>query len=487
MKYRIQFVVLLLLLSASGYLFAQQTSAGNEPLPPPPANLLPQRAQEPAAAPAAGAQIPAPVAYATQTPQSAATQPPDQPVIPQSSEPQASGPQLKQNPLELLREFEPASDEEYRLGRGDEITVDFTGRPDLLAKLVIGPDGRITLPLAGDLMLAGLTRPDAAKAIQAALSSYYENLAVQVTVTKYTSNRVLVLGAVTTPGEFNFEGTPTLLAALTRAGLVTGLDRIARVPEQCAIYRGNQQVVWVQLKQLIESGNSLADLRLRRGDVIYVPNMMDRFVSVLGEVKNPGAVPLTSSSTLASVLAQVGGLNEVAGGNAHIQIVDPATGNSRMVRFQDILRPGKSSEVTLKPGQIIFVPKSGFGKATYILQRLSPAFALSNFAYLGACYEPGIESRLHPDCSIQTGRSSRFFAVAFAGFGPGGAGAFPVRSAAQPGDAPQAGAGDCAARAGAGDRLFLPQLAHLHKPGAGLHSADALSGGAGRSGHALAV
>ena len=79
-------------------------------------------------------------------------------------------PQLKINPLETLRNFEPAADEEYRLGRGDEISVDFTGRPDLLAKLVVGPDGRITLPLAGDLMLAGETRAEAAKAIDTALA-----------------------------------------------------------------------------------------------------------------------------------------------------------------------------------------------------------------------------------------------------------------------------------------------------------------------------
>ena len=67
-------------------------------------------------------------------------------------------PTLKPNPLEALRNFEPAADEEYRLGKGDEITVDFAGRTDLQAKLVIGPDGRITLPLAGDIVLDGQTR-----------------------------------------------------------------------------------------------------------------------------------------------------------------------------------------------------------------------------------------------------------------------------------------------------------------------------------------
>jgi polysaccharide export outer membrane protein len=101
-------------------------------------------------------------------------------------------------------------------------------------------------------------------------------------------------------------------------------------------------------------------------------------------VQHPGAVALTSNTTLASVLADAGGLTEQAGSNAHIQIVDPVTGNSRVLTFKDVLNPAKSREVTLKPGEIVFVPKTGFAKATYVFQRLNPLFQLSTLAYLGA-------------------------------------------------------------------------------------------------------
>ena len=305
-------------------------------------------------------------------------------IPPQDAAPQSPGPVLKPNPLETLRGFEPAADEPYQLGGGDEVQVSFAGRPDLDAKLVVGPDGRITLPLAGDLKIDGMTRPEAAKAIETALSGYYDNLSVQVTVTRYTSNRVLVLGAVATPGEVTFEGTPTLLKALTRSGLVTGPNKSGVIPERCAIYRGSNQVVWVQLRELIQSGNALADLRLRRDDVIYVPSLSEQFVSVLGEVNHPGAVPVNSESTLASVLADAGGLTDQAGNNAHVQIIDAKTGNSRVLTFKDVLSPAKSREVTLKPGDIVFVPKTGFARATYVFQRLNPLFQLSSLAYLGA-------------------------------------------------------------------------------------------------------
>jgi polysaccharide export outer membrane protein len=290
-------------------------------------------------------------------------------------------PSLKENPLDTLRKFEPGADDEYRLGKGDEITVDFSGRPEMQAKLVVGPDGRISLPLAGEVMLANLTRSEAAKAVETALTKYYANLEVQITVTKYTANRVLLLGAVEHPGTMTFDGTPTLLEAITRGGVVTELNKAGQVPERCAIYRGNNQVVWVQLRALMASGNSLADLRLQRDDVIYVPSMSESFVSVLGEVQHPGAIPLTYNSTLVSVLAEAGGVTEKAGHNAHIQIVDPATGTSRVLMFSDVLDPVKSLEVTLKPGEIVFVPRSGFNRATYVLERLTPLVNLATMAF----------------------------------------------------------------------------------------------------------
>ncbi len=172
--------------------------------------------------------------------------------------------------MEALRKFEPAADEEYRLGRGDEITIDFSGRPELQAKLVVGPDGRITLPVAGEVMVANLTREQAASKVEEVLSAYYSNLSAMITVTKYTANRVLVLGAVDHPGPVTFDGSPTLLEAITRGGLPTmGPDKRPQIPDQCTIYRGSGQVMTVQLRSLIDSGSPLADLQAaaRRRDL----------------------------------------------------------------------------------------------------------------------------------------------------------------------------------------------------------------------------
>jgi polysaccharide export outer membrane protein len=392
MKIRFLIPILLLPLLEAGGLAAQ------DPLPPPSyyqqghsAQPLPEAMQaaqaQPLVAQVSQPQATEPLPTQPQPPAMsdapAAAQPAAQPVPRESSDAmQPPDPQLKQNPLVALRNFQPPADEEYRLGRGDEITIDFAGRTDLQAKLIVGPDGRITLPLAGDIVLNGLTRTEAAKAIESSLSSYYQNLSVQVTVTKYTANRILVLGAVEKPGLVSFEGTPTLLEALTRAGIGAGPApaKAAPMPERCAIYRGQDQVVWVELKKLIDSGSGLADLRLRRDDVVYVPGAAESFISVLGEVQRPGAVQLTSSSTLSSVLAESGGFTAKAGNRPHIQIVDPSSGVSRSISFNDLLNPAKALEITLKPGELIFVPQTGFARATYVLERLNPLVTAGTFA-----------------------------------------------------------------------------------------------------------
>jgi polysaccharide export outer membrane protein len=90
-----------------------------------------------------------------------------------TGESQASNPQLKLSPNKILQNFEPAANEQYTLGAGDEISLDFPGRPELGGKRVVGPDGRITLPLVGPLTVADKSRDEVAKLVVDALSPYY--------------------------------------------------------------------------------------------------------------------------------------------------------------------------------------------------------------------------------------------------------------------------------------------------------------------------
>ena len=306
--------------------------------------------------------------------------------------PPLPAPVLQQNPQLALREFEPAENQEYELGRGDAISIDFGGRPEMSSKQIVGPDGRITLPMAGAIAVADKTRELAAQAIVAALTPFYEHLNVTVGVEKYTSNQVLLLGAVEHPGVLTFDRPPTLLEVVSRGGAVGGVRNTgyaangyamqanlqpmgSGVPERCAIYRGADKVIWVDLKKLLDSGSALADLRLKRDDIVYVPSNAELYISVLGQVQHPGALQLDDNMTLAKLLSLSGGFTPEAGKNPQIQIVQQSTGKTRTISFKQILQPGPM-DLTLHSGDIVYVPKSGFNNVAYVFDKLSPMVSM---------------------------------------------------------------------------------------------------------------
>jgi polysaccharide export outer membrane protein len=291
----------------------------------------------------------------------------------------STDPKLKLSPTATLRNFEPPADEEYTLGAGDEISILYPGRPELASKDVIGPDGRITLPLAGPIEVADLTRQAAGEKVVAALSTYYANkLAATVEVVKYGSNHVTLLGNVKNPGLIEFDQTPTLLEVLSKGGIETRPD--GYLPEECVIYRG-EQVLWVQLQELLANGSPLADLRLRRNDVVFVPALSTRFVTVIGQVQHPGEIVLRQDSTITSVVGDAGGLSDTAGTNPELQIVHRTNGGrTQYVRFKDLLKPTGGMEVSLYPGDVIYVPKSGLSRVGFVMQQLAPFLTLGSFA-----------------------------------------------------------------------------------------------------------
>ncbi len=294
----------------------------------------------------------------------------------------STDPKLKLSPLETLRRFEPPADEEYTLGAGDEISIQYPGRPELASKDVIGPDGRITLQIAGPIEVGNLTRQAAAQKISAAQSAYYTNLTATVQVLKYGSNHVTLLGDVKNPGPINFEQTPTLLEVLSKGGIETRPD--GSLPEQCVIYRG-EQVLWVELQELLSTGSPLADLRLRRNDVIFVPAISTRSVTVMGQVQHPGQIALKHNSTLTSILGEAGGVSDLAGNNPELQIVHRSNGNkTQYVHFKDLLKPTGGMEISLNPGDVIYVPKSGMAKTGFVMQQLAPFLSLGSFAAIAA-------------------------------------------------------------------------------------------------------
>ncbi|MEO8128592.1 MAG: SLBB domain-containing protein [Bryobacteraceae bacterium] len=281
-------------------------------------------------------------------------------------------------PLDLLASFSAPEGGPYQIGEGDEISIEVWGRPELSGKHVVGPDGRITLPVAGDVSILDLTREESVEQIRKAFDCCYQNLSVMVRVDRYASNRVFILGRVTHPGALLFETQPTLLEAITRAGAlpVGGMGSEKAALTRCAIFRGRDQVAWIDLKSLLVGGNMALNVRLRRNDLIYMPDADDQLVYVLGEVRTPGAMQLTPDMSFLDAFAKAGGPTEDASSSS-IHVIRPSRNWNREFSLADLLQPNRALNIALEEGDVIYVPKKTLAKMGYVLQRIGPITGLT--------------------------------------------------------------------------------------------------------------
>jgi len=276
-----------------------------------------------------------------------------------------------------LAELDAQADPVYLLGAGDHINIQVMNRPELSAKHVMGPDGRISMPLVGTLQLATLTREEATATVQSALTRYFTHPTVALSVEQYTANRVTVLGRVQNPGVINFEKVPTMLEVLARAGALPVLDKQATLT-RCAIFRGRDKVIWVDLKHLLARSDPAYNIRLKPNDIVYIPDSGDTSVYVMGAVHRPGAYRLTPDMSLLDALAQAGGPNEDAAAE-EVAVYRPAKQALERTPLKSLLTADRRVNFALEEGDIVFVPKSGMAEVGYVLRQLAPGLGFMTF------------------------------------------------------------------------------------------------------------
>jgi polysaccharide export outer membrane protein len=270
---------------------------------------------------------------------------------------------------EALKEFDSEQDTEYRLGSGDAITVQVWDRADLSGSQVVGPDGAITVPTAGTLKVAGMTRGEATKALQDELTKLYAKIVVSVRVDRYASNRVVVLGQVRLPGVLQFDAMPTLLEALARAGGLVSADATTNLTH-CAIIRGRDRVAWIDLRSIFQNANLSLNVKLKSDDVIFIPDRSDQPIYMLGQFLRPGPVKWKANLGILDAMALVGG--PTRHGNAVVQIVSPSRNLKTSVNLAELQSGVRGHDITLKAGDIVYLPTSGMADVGYVLEQLDP-------------------------------------------------------------------------------------------------------------------
>jgi polysaccharide export outer membrane protein len=270
---------------------------------------------------------------------------------------------------EALAELEAPADPVFRLGAGDVLQLQVWGRPELSGRHTVGPDGVISVPMAGPTLVSQLTREEAANRVRQGLERWHVEPNVLFSVEQVVSNRVTVLGRVQNPGGLSFDHPPTLLETLAKAGALPVIDKQATLT-RCAIFRGRDKIVWVDLKRLLHGGETYLNLRLRPGDLVYIPDSSDTMVYVLGAVHRPGAYRLTPDMSVMDALATAGGPNEDAQ-PAEIGVYRPARQEVERIALQHLMDARKRVNFALEEGDVIFVPKSGLAEFGYVTRQLA--------------------------------------------------------------------------------------------------------------------
>lgn len=193
--------------------------------------------------------------------------------------------------------------ETYRLEAPDAIDISVIPQSELNRTVTIRPDGKISLPLIGDVFAEGLTPEELTKELTEQFSKYVKNPSVAVIVTGFNSKKIYVIGEVFRQGAYPYTGTTSVFEAVEEAGSFTRRASLGRV----ILVRGaleDPTVIDVNLKDVVMKGIKAKDLHLQPGDIVYVPpNGFAKAGYAVEQVLFPFTPILGIGSSLSSVQA----------------------------------------------------------------------------------------------------------------------------------------------------------------------------------------
>jgi len=252
---------------------------------------------------------------------------------------------------------------EYKIGPKDLLEIRVFGLDEMNQTVRVSEEGRITLPLLGEIVVDGLSKTELEKKLSQLLGEkYLQNPQVTVFIREYQSKRVSVLGAIEKPGPYELLGRQTLLQIISQAG---GLTRDAG--NEIIVIRLLEDSTSISLKisieDLILKGDARLNIPLAPSDIINIPVDKIVLIYVFGQVKNPGALQVKKSNipSLLQAIAQAGGFSERAskGGVLIKRVGEDGKEHEIKVNVKDIIK-GKKKDIRLQENDIIYVAETIF-------------------------------------------------------------------------------------------------------------------------------
>lgn len=160
-------------------------------------------------------------------------------------------------------------DNAYAIGIGDVVEISVWKNPELTTTVPVRPDGRISVPLLGDIQAAGMTPLALKEALTAGFSEFVTAPGVSVVIKEINSQKVFVTGEVATPGAYDLKPRTKLMQAIAMAG---GLTPYAKGRAIVLRDRGGKDRRYqIELDGIISGRRPSDNLVLQAGDTIIVP------------------------------------------------------------------------------------------------------------------------------------------------------------------------------------------------------------------------
>lgn len=167
----------------------------------------------------------------------------------------------------------PAYKHEYRIGPGDNVIISVWRHPEVSLTVPVRPDGKITTPLVEDLAASGKTGTELARDIEKALQKFIQEPVVTVTVTGFVGpygEQIRVIGQAAKPQALAYREGMSVMDVIIAVG---GLTEFASGNKANIIRTvgGQQQKLGVRLNDLIRDGDISANMPMRPGDILVIP------------------------------------------------------------------------------------------------------------------------------------------------------------------------------------------------------------------------
>jgi len=259
---------------------------------------------------------------------------------------------------------------DYVVGAGDSLSIDLWGGISQRLVRAVDRQGRVSLPEAGPLLVAGKTLGDVQLAVQRALRTQYRDVSADVSVSRLRTVRVYVVGEVAEPGAYDISSLSTPLNAVFAAGGITARGSMRRLKH----YRGKQLIQEVDAYDLLLHGVRTDVQQLQSGDTLLVQPIGPQ-ITIEGMVRRPAVYELKDEATLADVLQLAGGILPTAA-LRHVEVERLEAHEKRMMLSLDISSaegdPGITRQLAafkVQGGdQIHIFPMASFNEQSIYLQ-----------------------------------------------------------------------------------------------------------------------